>query len=180
MKKTILGLILIASLVSCSNENKMKSEIEAYLEKNAKDPKSYEFVELKIVDTVTSGEVAKHKIDKLTFENSDFKLEIAINESKILRHKLDKYASSYKEIDSLMLGTINNYKSFINANVADSLKLVKKLNDKTIVGYYTQHSYRLKNGFGALDLDNSYVAFDTDFKLLKFDKALDYSVFKTK
>ena len=63
MRKVILIMSLSIALFSCSNESKMKSGIKEYFNTKAKDPKSYEFVELKVFDTLTIGEVAKEIIE---------------------------------------------------------------------------------------------------------------------
>jgi hypothetical protein len=180
MKKITLVLMLSMALFSCSNESKMKSEIKAYLDKNAKDPKSYEFVDLTIFDTVTVGEVAKQKIESLAIESLEIQNTILENETKILENKMKSYPELFIEVNKQRQASIDSYKSFIKANSNDSLRLIKKVKDNTLVGYYAKHAYRLKNGYGALDLSTSNVAFDKDFKLLDFSDILNYSVFNKK
>jgi hypothetical protein len=180
MKKIILGLAIM-SLAACSNnESKMKAEIKTYLDKNAKDPKSYEFVDLKILDTVTLGEFAKKRIDEIAINTLEFSTKIIENETTILQHKQNGYSDIYKDSDANRTKINVSYTEMIAENKIDSLDFTKKINDKTVVGYVTEHNYRLKNGFGALDLSKSYVEFDEHYKLLSFGENLDYSVFNQK
>ena len=58
--KKIFIILTTLFLFSCNNpESKMRTEIKKYLDKNSKDSKTYEFVELIIKDTVIEGELAK-------------------------------------------------------------------------------------------------------------------------
>ena len=73
MRKLLLGALLLLSmfnLVSCGNQGKMESGIKTFLEKNAKDPVSYQLVELKIIDTITISSIAKNSI-KVSQETID-------------------------------------------------------------------------------------------------------------
>ena len=63
MKKNVLLVVLSVLIMACSNDNKMKSAIKDYMNKNAKDPQSYEYVDLKIMDTIQIEEFAKKTID---------------------------------------------------------------------------------------------------------------------
>ena len=169
MKKIVLGLLIAVSLFSCSNESKMKNGIIDYLNKNAKDPKSYEFVDLKVIDTITVGECAENlittnieliaeknlEIQKRKDEIKDAQEDLDYKEFKI---DFDKIINSSKSSISIFELEINDYKS-------ENLKL-KKINAlKDVVFYNIAHKFRLKNGFGALDLDQKYVLFDKDFNV---------------
>lgn len=173
MKKIILGLAISIALASCSNnESKMKSEILVYLDKNAKDPKSYELVELKILDTVTAGEVAT-QLKKL---NDSFIKEYTqeIEGLKKIKSKNEFYNKKFNshDFDDLIkenINDINSDMSMIKESQEDNIKLQKLLKSADIIGYMVHHKYRLKNGFGALDLSESDVLFNKDFKLESFD-----------
>jgi hypothetical protein len=172
MKKaiTILGLGIL--MVSCnSNESKMKSGIKEYLEKNAKDPKSYEFVELKILDTVTIGELYKRKV-----ENNELEMEVE-NDNIVFQNKLLNDFPSLPS-DEGMASIKQSEEEIIK--VTKQLELNKKnINNKEIVGYVATHKYRLKNGFGALDLSEMFVEFDKDFKFLEMNEKLNYNIFES-
>jgi hypothetical protein len=170
MKKFILLLVLSMALFSCSNnESKMKSAIIDYLNKNARDPKSYEFVELKIVDTVTVGDYAENKILELQISNSEAQQQINITKLKAK----DNPSETKNKIILLS-------EEIIVKNKKDSIELSKNLNNKEVIGFVATHKFRIKNGFGALDLSEMYVEFDKEFKLLEMDKDLNYSVFGKK
>lgn len=173
MKKTITILGLTLLMISCnSNESKMKSGIKDYLEKNAKDPKSYEFVELKILDTVTVGEINKRKIEDLTYDIESAKKDIVFQ---------NKLITDYPSLPS------DDQKAKIKESETQIANLTKELNatnkdftNKDVAGYVAAHKFRIKNGFGALDLSEMYVEFDKDFNFLEMDKNLNYSVIKIK
>jgi PBP1b-binding outer membrane lipoprotein LpoB len=170
MKKIYLILGLSVLMFSCSNENKMKSEIKNYLDKNAKDPTSYEFVELKILDTVTVGDINKRIVEDLTID---------INRLKENIESQKKLISDFPTLPS------DAEKQNIKVSEVEISILTKKLDankkdftNKEILGYISTHKFRIKNGFGALDLDEMWVEFDKDFKLLKMGEDLNYNVFK--
>jgi hypothetical protein len=173
MKKTITILGLTLLMVSCnSNESKMKSGIKDYLDKNAKDPKSYEFVELKILDTVTVGEVNKRIVDDLTYDIESAKKDIVFQ---------NKLITDYPSLPSTeQKAKIKDSETQI-ATLTKELEANKKdFKDKNVVGYVATHKFRIKNGFGALDLSEMFVEFDKDFNFLEMDKNLNYSVIKIK
>jgi hypothetical protein len=176
MRKLVLILSAMA-LVSCSNESKMKSEIKTYLNKNAKDPKSYEFVELKIIDTVTDGDLIQRNIENL-------ESELSFNMERIEKRQ-NKYDGYLK--DGLPVSSLNNIKKEVDSlklampNIENKiLNLKKQISNKDILGYVATHKFRIKNGFGALDLSEMFVEFDKDYKLLEMDKDLNFSVFNQK
>jgi len=176
MRKIILGLLVLMALASCSNESKMKSEIKAYLEKTAKDPKSYEFVDLKILDTVTVSKLIKNEITKNINDN-----QLLIDDNSGQMDLINKYPSldnseQYANIEI----NLKEIKRLDTEHKKLELDLKKEANNKDVLGYVVKHNCRLKNGFGALDLASYYVEFDKDFKLLALDKDIDYSVFKLK
>lgn len=167
MKKNILMLVLSIALFSCSNESKMKSGINDYLNKNAKDPKSYEFVELKINDTITVGECAKNLINTNIDLIVEKKLEIQKKENDIKDAQEDidykEMKMDFDKIINLSKSSISIFKSEINDYEKENLKLKKITTIKDIIFYNANHKFRLKNGFGALDLNQEYVLFDKNF-----------------
>lgn len=173
MKRTITILGCAILMISCNNnESKMKSGIKEHLNKNAKDPKSYEFVELKILDTVTVGEINKRIVDDITYDIERAKEDI-IFQTKLINDypslPNDDNKSKIKEYEL----EIANLTQKLNANKKD-------FTNKEIAGYVANHKFRLKNGFGALDLSEMFVEFDKDFNFLEMDKNLNYSVIKVK
>ena len=174
MKKIIFMLGISIALFSCSNENKMKSEIKDYLEKNAKDPKSYEFVDLTIIDTLTVSEFAESRI-AFNNENKRF-CDSVINNFDADKNK--------KELDFMgeNLNTpekheesLKDAKSTLEKGNAENVIMNKFKDSKDVLIYCANHNFRMKNGFGALDLNNMNAFFDTNFKLLSLKKEKYYS-----
>jgi hypothetical protein len=170
MKKAIVILGLVILIASCnSNESKIKSGIRKYIEENANDPSSYEFVDLRIIDTVTRDELSKRKIEEI---EGDLKLE-----------KQDIVMQS--DIISLFPSVSNdNSKSIIKMSEERIVTLTKQLesskkdlNNNQIVGYVVKHKYRQNNESGILYLAEVFVEFDKDFKLLDMNEKLDYWAF---
>jgi hypothetical protein len=192
MKRTITILGCAILMISCNNnESKMKSGIKEHLNKNANDPKSYEFVELKILDTVTVGEINKRIVDDITYDIERAKEDITydIERAKkdiifqtklinILGHDNLSLRREYElEIEDNK-SKIKEYELEI-ANLTQKLNATKKdFTNKEIVGYVAYHKFRLKNGFGALDLSKMFVEFDKDFNFLEMDNELNYSQFR--
>lgn len=161
-------------MISCnSNESKMKNGIKDYLEINAKDPKSYEFVELKILDTVTVGEINKRIVDDIIYD-----IELA-KENLVFENKL---INDYPNSSNLLTNKAKIKESeTLIATLTKELEANKKdFKDKNVIGYIAKHKFRIKNGFGALDLSEMYVEFDKDFNFLEMDKDINYSVIKIK
>lgn len=168
----ILLFVITFTLTSCSytNEHKMKSSIEEYLEENAKDPKSYEFISLTMIDTITAVEhygilivdcgskiwnaeswieyyKSRIELDKLIFDTDD---SLYKNYREEQENKIKEYESKIKEYKS----EIELYESKIT-----------QLGHKEVFEYVAIHKYRIKNGFGALDLFESKVVFDAEFNV---------------
>jgi len=160
-KITILGLAIL--MISCNtNESKMKSGIKDYFKKNAKDPGSYEFVELKITDTITVGEIAQ----KFFTDNEE---EIKKQNDDIEFQK--KLIKDFPSLPSDEQKTkIKSNEEFIVELKNDMDKVKPFINNKEVALYNVEHSYRLKNGFGALDLYKHFFAFDKEFKLIDMAK----------
>ena len=175
MKKLLSLLLLTLTLISCSNESKMKSNIVTYFEKTAKDPKSYESVEFKVIDTITVSGVAKEKI-KLFQKNIDDnnKLLKELKKTKTFFSTIVGYDDDYLTmLDNQNEGpTAVNYQITTLGEVNDSVqveinKYKEKVNDNTVLGYIAFHKFRIKNAFGALDLYEKYITFDTNFNVLE-------------
>ena len=172
MKKVILIMSLSIALFSCSNESKMKSGIKEYFNTNAKDPKSYEFVELKVFDTLTVGAVAKSVIEDI---DQNIKRE---NDNIIFRKKL---MANYPTVNgSEEKRKIESSEEMIKIYNTDKESVKKFLSSKEVVLYNATHRYRLKNGFGALDLLSSDFVFDKDLKVVEMatDKTPFYKINK--
>lgn len=172
MKKIILVTAFSMAFFSCSNEGKMKDGIKEYLDKNAKDPKSYELIELNILDTITAGEVA-NQLNDLNIENiknysediEKLKLE---NSNNVLRNK--KYnTNTFDEFINEANIDIDTNQEIIKESKEEINKLKKFLNSKDVIGFMVHHKYRLKNSFGALNISENKILFDKDLNINSFE-----------
>ncbi len=175
MKKIILILSISIALISCakdnkynllslfapSTENKMETAIKDYIDKNSDDPKSYESVELKVLDTITIGQVAKEIVVDINTKNKEVEDR--------LRH-LNKFHETDNGFNGFFInmnkGLIKNCKLQIKRLNEQDIKYKTFLNSKEAL-YSVSHKYRLKNPFGALYLKNSYFIFDKDFHIIE-------------
>jgi hypothetical protein len=184
MKKTISIFALAILINSCSsNENKMKTEIKNYLKQTAKDPESYEFVELKVIDTIIVGKYAEINIETNNEGISENEKTMNINTAtlKSAEENKAKYKDdSFDEFITDAKTDIEISKNAIEEYKKENGTLKKYKNSKEILGYIAIHKCRMKNGYGALDLAEYYIEFDKDFKLLEMDKDLNYSIFRLK
>lgn len=171
MKKIILGLLVGMLIMSCSNDSKIKSGITEYLDKNAKDPKSYELVELTDIKPLILGEVAKSCIDKYknTITEETKNKSIAEETLKMALDSQKKYGSDFDIDVKQSKSSIENCQWSIDGAKKDIENYSKVVNSKDIIGYKAHHKYRLKNGFGALDLAENDVLFDKDYKVIDFE-----------
>lgn len=141
MKKLILFSLVATFLVSCSQEQKMKSEIKEYVNTNFNDPKSYDPVEFKVIETVSSYSYAQNKIE-------EHKKNIEINQKAYLKDPNEAYKTLI-DMDKLQ---IEIYK--------DSFK------SKEPRCYIATHKYRARNAMGALILEEKAFLFDKNYKLV--------------
>jgi hypothetical protein len=167
MKNKFLALGISIFLLSCSNESKMKSEIKKYLDKNAKDPKSYELVDFKVVDTITVGEIAKSIKQSNDFKIEDEKINIQKDESLIELYS--EYPSEFKDLINDYRNNIETSKTITKEILDENKELIKYTKSLDVLGYTANHKYRIKNGFGALDLSNEVALFDKDCNLKNLD-----------
>lgn len=166
-KLSILLFVITFTLTSCSNmeEHKMKSSIEEYLEENAKDPNSYEFIELTMIDTITNFENTEGFIKHAKFEISTHEFWIEYHKRNV---ELDKEIFGIKYNSEKEERKIKEYERKIK-ELESEIELygrkISRVNDKEVFEYVASHKYRIKNGFGALDLYESKVVFDAEFNV---------------
>lgn len=152
-------LILLSFLfVSCSQESKVKNEIDEYVEKNFNDPSSYELVNLKLFDTIIEQKVSKYltdqRLEKLK-RIKQYAKEKREEHSKIASNAL--FSGNHYYLISVM-NKLEKQKAILNRLEKDSVKIVqneinklkKYVSSKNISHYRYVHGYRSKNDFGAL------------------------------
>jgi hypothetical protein len=159
MKKISLSIVLSLTLLSCTSPE--QKSINTYVEENFKDPKSYELISLKCIDTIT------------VTENKIYNLELKTERNlKVNRARMDL-------VEELFLDFDNNKERFhdltwenvkaqkeIDKDNKEIEKLEKLPKDKNLYGYLFEHKYRAKNGFNALDLQTDLVNMDLNYKVI--------------
>jgi hypothetical protein len=159
MKKISLSIVLSLTLLSCTSPE--QKSINTYVEENFKDPKSYELISLKCIDTIT------------VTENKIYNLELKTERNlKVNRARMDL-------VEELFLDFDNNKERFhdltwenvkaqkeIDKDNKEIEKLEKLPKDKKLYGYLFEHKYRAKNGFNALDLQTDLVNMDLNYKVI--------------
>jgi len=144
MKKLLLIVIVSVSLFSCSQtpKEKLLSRVDKManteLVPNLKDPKSFEKKEVTL-DTITT----KKWILEMMNSNVDR-----------MKENLD-HSNTWIDLD------LAKAKEYMNENIPlkkenDSLaEVLKHTSDTSIVRIEINYYYRAKNGFGALDVQNT-------------------------
>jgi hypothetical protein len=170
MKKSIVILGLVILIASCnSNESKIRSGIKKYIEENANDPSSYEFVDLKIIDTVTVGELNEREVEEIKDDLKNGRSDIAIQNNII------NMFPSLPNDDSKLIIKMSEDRIVV---LEKKLEINKKdFSNKEIVGYVVKHKYRQNNLSGALQLIEGFVEIDSEFKFLEMGEKLDYGIF---
>ena len=167
-------LIFTFVIISCSKENKIQTKINEYVEKNFNDPKSYELIELKLIDTLTTKKAAKYIID-----NRIATID-AINKYVKEKNKeiSDRAMSAFLGGPSLGLNAEVNelkqekaellkYNDTISMYQKDNERLKKYLNKSGIVYFRYQHNYRTKNNSGVLIKYTDTLRIDKDDNIIE-------------
>lgn len=168
MKKVILGALLLLSMcfVSCqSPQDKLISDCEENLKQNLKDPSSYERIDVKIKDTITSLEWGQNNMsDRKSYMDDDFNM---FNENK-----------DFPELgfEKIYEGSKKDYE--LAKITLDSIKKSKEPN--RILEINVEFKYRAKNSFGALGIEKSGVTFLPDPTRYNKGKDEHWSVYSIK
>jgi hypothetical protein len=177
LKKIFIPVIVISFiplLFSCSNESKVKDNLQDYVESDFDDPDSYELLDIYLIDTVLVGDAVQYIIDNqkstinklneyieekdqelrqrgtlLFMRGKDLRLFADLEELEQEKIELGKYTDTI-----LILEKNNNY-------------LVEFLNNDEIVYFLYGHSYRTKNTFGAIQKYLDTVEVDKNLIIIK-------------
>ncbi|WP_298554588.1 hypothetical protein [uncultured Algibacter sp.] len=125
MKKTKIVLIsFILLFVSCKKD--LKENIEAKIIPNLNNPKSYEFVSLNLIDSISNHKYNRELIDSLT-------IQINTNSYRLLNILYDKkHNKELEKIDSLYVEIRSIKKQLINDNKSNFINTYKKIKLKEI------------------------------------------------
>lgn len=143
--KTIYVLALLISFCSCNSKRKneveiSKDSITAYLKNSLNDPSSYQPIFFSKMDTV---------LTQLEDDNKYYSYKELTDTNMFITNDIIRNFQLYKKRKK-----VKYYDSLYNAGIkgVDSCKKAfkPKLNYYAIV-----HSYRAKNGFGALTIHNT-------------------------
>lgn len=176
MKNHLTKTLIILSFlfISCSNESKVKNEIDEYVEKNFNDPDSYELVDLKLFDTINEQKVSNYltdqrevkinKIKNYVKEKREEHSKIAANalfsgNSLYLISAMRKVEKQNEILKSFEKDSIRSIQNEIN-------KLKKYSLSKKITHYRYIHEYRAKNDVGALVKCIDTLRIDNELKLI--------------
>tara|TARA_B110000879_G_scaffold2404_1_gene3320 strand:- start:665 stop:1279 length:615 start_codon:yes stop_codon:yes gene_type:complete len=156
----IIGFTLIAlGLISCESEKKLtrqdmvKNSVEEYLKSKMNDPASYEFVDLKLIDSVSY-------LDNVNYRIEDFEGDIKYEMNMIAaiapyEKELPKIWEESKKAQTEELKTeIERSEKIISEIERLKLELGEKVND--IASYTYLYSFRGNNKMGAKVL-NEYI-----------------------
>lgn len=170
MKRTVLIIIVATLLASCSNENKMESELKKYVEQNFNDPKSYELINIKVWDTIYAKELAKNEIIFNEEKIIDYQTKIAEAETQIKLNKdlNKKYNSNtFDEFIMSAKSDLDFYSNEIQSCKKTNESLNKYIDNNKVIGYLANHECRANNKLGGKIKESYQVFFDKDFNLIK-------------
>jgi len=112
-KSSLLIAILFITLISCKEKTPTRDEIvknnvEKYLKDKMDDPKSYEFVELRLVDSILYKDNVKYRKDgfqkDLKYEKGNLEYQEKNKDEKMvieLKTKIERIENILTKIDSL-------------------------------------------------------------------------------
>ncbi|WP_129714634.1 hypothetical protein [Pedobacter sp. SYP-B3415] len=142
MRKLLTGLIALSIATSCSSESKFQSGIDQFIKENSNDPASYESVSFGKIDTLRDFT-----------SNPEYKALKAKSDRLYLKPDTAIGSEAQADLDSM----------FVIGQKLDSLRAT--IHDAPVSGYTVEHSFRAKNGMGALILNRWIFSFNKDFKV---------------
>lgn len=169
MKKIILTGTIVALLFSCSEKPKTQDEIvkqnaEDYVKPLLNDPKSYEFADLKLIDSVLYK-------DNIEYRKEDFNHNIDFEEN-LLSLKDNEWAETqkalYGKIDStdILESMMKIEKNKIILSKIDSLEIALGDRKNDVASYTYTFSFRGNNKLGAKVLNEYIVQTDQSLKVI--------------
>lgn len=180
MKRTVL-IFIVLLLASCSNENKMETELKKYVEQNFNDPQSYELINIKVWDTIHAKDLAKNEIEFNEEKIIDYqtKIEEAETQIKLNKDLNKKYNSNtFNEFIVSAKSDIDFYSNEIKSYKKTNETLNKYIDDSKIIGYLANHECRANNKLGGKIKESFQVFFDKDFNLIKHGATYEDAVKK--
>ena len=177
MKRLLLVFAAIALLASCTKEltftEKVKQTIEDYALKNLDDPKSYEFIELTLLDSITIKDNIEYRKDY--FKPSDFYYE------RLERMKSDanaNYVIYSKEYVEEAQKEIDDKEKIVAAIDSLAQTLVDSLNN--VQAYTYLFKFRSNNKLGALTKTDVYVQITPKLEIITLTEDKDKLILNPK
>lgn len=170
--RTLFILVFTIILISCSKNNSFENEIKKYIEKNANDPKSYELIDFKIIDTITVGMQSNILIlinNSKLYEKLNDSLDLELLQLKNLMYYTKTKSSEWKDlVDETSKMIEKNNTGILNLKNENS-ELKKNIGFKEILGFKTRLNCRMKNENGTLEKFEYISLFDENKKILIFE-----------
>jgi hypothetical protein len=142
MKKIILGILMVINLSCNSKQEKVEDSIKLRIDSTFNDPKSYEPIEVKILDTVGLEKDLKHqkliiKCCKSIIGNCNFMIKMG-NSIDIAEASKEKKQQILKMYDA-----------------QERLRNLQDFKVEKLIKVY--HKFRAKNSFGAIVLQKEEI-----------------------
>ncbi len=154
--KTLFALSATIIILSCSSKIDLKEITKNYIRDSIlvrfNDPKSFEFVDIKF-DSINSHSMIESEIESLESDLKIKNMDLELNKKNMEYSDFDDL-NSYKKIDGLTKSTIKLLKESI-LECETNLKKPNKLDHIN-----THVTYRAKNKFGALILDEMFLTYN--------------------
>ena len=170
MKRFILVIATIALLVSCAKEptftEKVKKTIEDYALKNLDDPKSYEFIQLTLLDSITIKDNIEYR--KEFFKPSDYAYERL---ERMKSPENARYILYPKEDVDRQQQEIAQKESVIFAIDELAQTLTDSLNN--VQAYTYLFEFRSNNKLGALTKTDVYVQITPKLEIITLTEDKD-------
>lgn len=145
MNNTIYSILIFLLLVSCkqSSEDILKEKTENWIEKNVSNPKNYELVEFRIVDTLNLNKKNDEVYKTLQIEISNY--EIGLKGYKTGLKYLDRVISEGKA-EEKDIGESKKTKELVAKGQTELDSLIKKA-ERYKRKYLNQDIYRVNHKF---------------------------------
>ncbi|MEO5775447.1 MAG: hypothetical protein ABIQ27_01000 [Flavobacterium sp.] len=160
MKKiNLLCFLIFTSIIifSCSKENRIQTKIDEYVKKNFNDPESYELIELKLIDTLTTKKAAQYIIDIRSGMIDNINEYVKSKNKEISDRALSAFLGGpsfalNEEVEQLKQekAELTKYNDTISMYQKENERIKKFLSKKGIVYFRYKHNYRTKNNTGVL------------------------------
>jgi len=158
MKKYLTVILFAPLFISCQNKATLsdktsiaRDSIKAYLMLHLNDPKSYEPVGFDSLERKMSTYLS----DDHYFEYDSWANSISSVESDDMLKDFKVYKSR----------TASGYYKKLKQKGSEGLDSLKKAYKPKFLGYTMMHTYRAKNGFGALTLHTTTFKLDTNLSV---------------